>query len=134
MGQPIYATRDDLREFIGADAPATITGAGLRAASEVVDEILLTAVYAVDEHEIATDPKVRDAIKDATCAQAIHADEYGDEAEIAADGEAVSLGPLTLGGSRTARGAGSSSGISHYSPRAVRILRAAGLVVGPVLT
>lgn len=62
----IYATVEDF-----AASPltsGTVTEQALAAASRVVDELLLTACYDVDDQGMPTDPKVVDALKQATCA------------------------------------------------------------------
>lgn len=134
MAQPVYATLEDLREFIGKTPPSSIGDAQLREASEVVDEILLTAIYRTNAEGVAACVATRDAIRDATCAQALHTDEYGSESELAAQGGAVSLGPLSLPAINSGGSKGSGGGVGPWSPRAIRILRGQGLIVGPVLS
>lgn len=63
----IYATEQDLTEW-----PVTPTGheqAALRAASALVEDATLTAIYDVDADGMPTDPDVRAAFRDATLAQ-----------------------------------------------------------------
>lgn len=132
MSDPVgfaYATAADLAAYVSPDsAPAGINARDLREATAQVDEMLLTAVYRVDVDGMPTDPVVAAALRDATCAQALHVNEYGDAAQIAAEGQPVTLGPLTIG-SRS--GSGGSS-VPVWAPKALAHLRAAGLIVGPV--
>ncbi|WP_300733691.1 hypothetical protein [Pseudomonas sp.] len=96
--------------------------------------MLLTAIYPTDVGGLPTEAAHVAAIRDATCAQAIHTDMYGDAAELAASGGAVSLGPLSIGGGRSGRGGNSGGGAPVWSPAAIDYLVAAGLIIGPVLT
>ena len=126
-----YATEAELATWLGTAAP---TGAArlLRDASLEVDEMLLTAHYRVDHDGKPTDPVVIAALRDATCAQAEHRADYGDEVDVALAGEAVSLGSLSFGGTGKSGIGNSSAGIPQHSPAALRILRVAGLVPGGI--
>ena len=88
-----YATEADFQAWLGEPAPPG-TARLLRDASLDVDDMLITAVYRVDTDDMPTDPRVIAALKDATCAQAQHRDEYGDDVTIALSGEGVQLGPV----------------------------------------
>ena len=125
-----YATEADFQAWLGEPAPP---GAArlLRDASLEVDDMLLTAVYNVDHDDLPTDPKVAAALRDATCAQAAHRDEYGDDVTIALSGEGVQLGPLRFNGAG-AGAAGASTAIPRFAPAAYRALRVAGLIPGTV--
>ncbi len=124
-----YATEPEYATWLGQDSPPVGAARLLRDASLEVDEMLLTAVYRVDQDDMPTDPSVRDALRDATCAQAEHRAEYGDDVEIMEGVEPISLGPLTLGGSRRSD---EGSGVPQHSPKARRILRIAGLIPGSI--
>lgn len=120
----IYATVEDF-----AASPltsGTVTEQALAAASLVVDELLLTAVYDVDVEGMPTDPAVVDALKQATCAQAAYQAALGDPAGVGAGHiSQASIGSISF--TRAAPGSqGSTPG--RYSPQAVQILRQAGLL------
>ncbi|MFA5608308.1 MAG: hypothetical protein WDA07_14215 [Leucobacter sp.] len=124
-----YATEPEYATWLGA--PSAPSGAArlLRDASLEVDEMLLTAHYNVDHDGRPTDEHVIAALRDATCAQAEHRAEHGDDVTIIENSGGVSLGPLRFG-------AGTSNGntppIPQHSPHAVRILRLAGLIPGRI--
>jgi hypothetical protein len=126
-----YATSDEYATWLGEASPPAGAARLLRDASLEVDEMLLTAVYRVDHDDMPVDPKVREALRDATCAQAEHRAEYGDEVEVMAPAESISLGPLSLGGGRS--GVSSAQSVPQHSPKAIRALRVAGLIPGAVL-
>lgn len=127
----VYATRADLLAYppppnvtIPEEPEATRV---LTRASEDVDDALLTAVYDVDTSEMPTDAKVIEALKLATCAQAIERIRTGTEdGDDGLDGwDSVSIGSITLSGRRnTTTGTGSSSDLVAD---AVRHLRRAGI-------
>lgn len=125
-----YASEDDFKAYLAPDPVPEGAARLLRDASLEVDDMLLTAIYHVDHDDMPTDPKVRAALRDATCAQAEFRAEYGDELEAISDGEAISLGPIRFGGK-------SSSGVSvesmpKHAPKALRHLRLAGLTPGRI--
>lgn len=125
-----YATEAEFTAWLNPDPVPAGAARLLRDASEDVDEMLLTACYRVDEDDMPVDDPVKEALRDATCAQALHRSEHGDDVEIATSGEAVSLGPLSFGG--TSKGGNASGSVPQRSPRALRILRNAGLIPGTV--
>lgn len=132
MAAPVYATTEDLATYCADETPPASIGARqLRDASRRVDAMLLTAVYRVDSEGVPLDPTVIEALKEATCAQALHRDAYGTESEIIEDGKPMSLGPLKIGlGDRG--GSAGASNVSAWAPDALDILRAEGLIVGPL--
>lgn len=120
-----YATTDELEVWL----PTAVWDASqdeldparqLQRASEVVDQALLTAVYAVSSAEVALDPAVRKALSDATCAQV--------EFWLAGSEDEDVLGPLasqSVGGLSEQYGSGEQRATPMYlAPRAARILRA----------
>lgn len=134
MAAPVYATSADLTAYCAPDTPPTGVGVRqLREASAQVDEMLLTAVYDRDADDKPTAPNVADALRNATCAQALHVDEYGDEVAIRDGAGPMSLGPLSLGG-RQSTGSSSQVAVPVWAPKAVAFLRAEGLIIGPVQT
>jgi hypothetical protein len=93
-------------------------------ASEVIDQALRTAIYAVDDAGAPTDTAVIAALADATCAQ-VEFWETGDE-------EDDILGPvdqLSLAGMSVKMSANQGDRVSptYLAPRAHRILVNAGL-------
>lgn len=127
-----YATESEFAAWLNPDPLPEGAARLLRDASLEVDEMLFTAIYNVDQDDMPTDPRVIKALRDATCAQAEHRAEYGDEVTIIESGEGVSLGPLSFGGSGGSRKGESGQSIPQHSPKAVRILRLAGLSPGTV--
>lgn len=128
-----YATETEFETYLAPEPLPHGAARLLRDASVDVDQMLLTAIYTVDHDGNPTDPHVREALRDATCAQAAHMDEYGDTAALLAGTESVTLGPLKFGGSNT-NGRNTASRVPAFSPTAYEILRTAGLVPGTVTT
>lgn len=119
----VYATSDDYAAFTGQPAPEG-TDAALARASERIDELLIGAVYDVDEQEMPTDPVKREAITRATCAQAAWSLALGDPYGVAAAFKDISIGSVRLGGRNT------EGGSPRHAPDAARILHVAGLLPG----
>lgn len=128
----IYATKAQLEDYLGNGATVPVDADRLlRSASRDVDEMLLTAVYPVDAAGLPTDPDHEEAIREATCEQAMHRDEHGDEIDMMGSGESVRLGPLSFGGAFSS-GPKPAQPVPFYSPEAYRILRLTGLIPGRV--
>lgn len=66
----VYATAENLNEWDQWETPLAEPQRLLRAASHRVDDALITALYSVDEDGYPLDPTIRQALRDATCAQA----------------------------------------------------------------
>lgn len=130
MGR-VYATKEQLEVYLEGEPVPDGAARLLRSASRDVDDMLLTAVYAVDAAGMPTDPDVAEALREATCLQAMHRDERGDEIDMMGSGESVRLGTLAFGG---VGGSGSqgSQPIPVWNPEAFRVLRLAGLIPGTV--
>ena len=116
-----YAEVDDLQVWLDQAAPDAPSEAAaermLLRASELLDDNLRTALYAVDDDGMPTDEDVIAALKEAACAQV--------EFWFAGDEEDDVLGPLvdlTIG---TVKATPQAPLV--LAPRAARILRAAGL-------
>lgn len=123
-----YATVDDLTDYMAPESPPSDAERVLARASEVVDRILIGAVYDVDEDELPTDPAVLDAIKRATLAQAHYASLVpGTETGQAGSLAAVSVGAVSYSFRDSGGGTSSSAG-GAISPHAVSVLRVAGLL------
>lgn len=127
----IYATKEQLEVFLDGEPVPSDAGRLLRSASRDVDEMLLTARYPVDAAGLPTEPEHTEALLEATCLQAMHRDEYGDEIEMMGSGESVKLGPLSFGGAFSS-GPSPTQPVPKWNPEAYRVLRLAGLIPGMV--
>ncbi|PSJ29824.1 hypothetical protein B7P34_04750 [Streptosporangium nondiastaticum] len=124
-----YSTPEQLSTWLGTPAPSDAERLISRA-SEDIDSALLTAIYPVDEDGDPLDPRIAQALADATCAQVEYQLATGDDGTGASGTwDSVSIGPVSLSG-RTGRSAG-SSGV-ELAPRADRALRRAGLSPGRI--
>jgi hypothetical protein len=123
----VYATEAEYAAWLGTAAPAGSTRA-LRAASGRVDELLIAAVYDVDEDGMPTDEAHLAALRDATCAQADYQRAVGDPNSVGAAGQwaSVSIGSASLSRGQAAGGGTASS--PKYSSEAYGILQRAGLI------
>lgn len=132
MAQRIFAQPSDLAdEPWKVDLEEAPARSLLRRASIVVEGLTVTARYDVDEDGYPTDVDVSDAMRDATCAQAVWFDETGDTSGAEGRWQSMSLGSASL----TKTGAGTSAGAqstadSRISPEALTILGTAGLLTG----
>lgn len=125
-GARVYATTTDYANALLAAPPAGARRA-LLAASKVVDEMLLTAVYDVDDDGLPTTAAHIIALRDATCAQAEYAKRTGDANSVGAGAiSAFSIGPVQVT-KGTPSGATRSPLPAHWSPGAYRELSQAGL-------
>ena len=112
-----YATVEQLTAYLPGDAPEDADRL-LDRASEVIDDALLTAVYAVNTAGSPIDGDVVTALADAACAQV--------EFWLASDEEDDVLGPVedvSVGGLRI-----KSAHTNALAPRAARKLRACPLI------
>lgn len=138
MAIRIYATVEDLRQWLqiadtspGDEPDERLEDAEqvLRSASLIVDRVLRNSYYDTDDEGMPTDPDIRDALRDATCAQAERFIETGDHSGVSA-----AYSHLQLGGfSGTVRGAVTAGGRiaaedTRVSPQVAEILAQAGLV------
>ncbi|MGH8881004.1 MAG: hypothetical protein ACRD0P_27225, partial [Stackebrandtia sp.] len=69
----VYASPDEYADWLGAAAPPAGAAQALRTASLRVDELLTSAVYAVDGDGYPAQAEHVDALRDAACAQAAYA-------------------------------------------------------------
>lgn len=127
-----YATTAQLDTWVGESQTLPSTDEQTRLlerASQVVDAILIGAVYAVDSNSLPTDSDVADALADATCAQVEWWLESGDEHGSATAWDQVSIGSVSLGrGGSSGGGGGASTPV--VAPRAAQRLQLAGLLPG----
>lgn len=131
MARRSYATPQQYADWLGVDTAPAGAERALAEASLVVDEVLLTAVYDVDDAGMPTAAKVVEALTEATCAQADYGKTTGDPNNTGAAGawSSVKVGSasLTRGGGG---GAGGAAGGGRYAPQALAILWKAGLIGG----
>jgi hypothetical protein len=134
MTIPIYADAADLAAWTGATAPSNATVL-LRAASILVRDVTMSAMYAVDSSGLPTDPATLQAFADATCAHA---------AALAAAGIDPAAAGTQAGVSATAIGSASVSYLGYLGaeaarlelsrnlcPQALSLLRAQGMLSTP---
>jgi len=128
----VYATGTEYADWLGVASPPAGADRALRAASEIVEEMLRTAIYVTDSITgLPTDAAVITALMEATCAQA----EYLARTDPGAIGTSAAGGitKFSLGGLSVDRSSGSSTSAAdprlpaRWSPRAYRILTQAML-------
>lgn len=126
----VYATQNDYRAW--AEKPdAVVSGAVLARASLAIDNALIGARYAHDAAEMPTEPKIIEAMRDATCAQVQWYDETGDTTGSGAADRFQSASIGSAGYTRGYTGAGSAAGSgTGLAPTAAEILKVAGFTVG----
>lgn len=121
-----YATSGDLADYLGTAPPAGARRL-LVQATRRVDELLIAAVYPVDGDGMPTDPRVAEALRDATCAQVAWFVELGDEQ---GSGAAERYSMVRIGDVQLSGGSASAGADGRFAPDTVRILRGAGLLSG----
>lgn len=124
---PVYATPAQYRQVTGQDPPPDALRK-LADASELVDDLLIGAVYEVDEDtDLPTDPKVASALARAVCRQVQWWELTGDPHGVTNVYPSVSIGSVSL-----ARGGGAASGppsaADRIAPDALSALRVAGIL------
>lgn len=139
----VYATRAELLEYAPAAYKAKVPAEPeatrlLTAASKEVLLATRTAVYATDSAGYPTDTAIRQAFRDATCAQALWwSINPGEETGNSDEYDSVSIGSVSLKKSST--GGGRSEGLpiggsGRLAPQAATELALAGLSPGHVST
>jgi hypothetical protein len=129
LSERVYATTADFAKLL-LKAPPVGARRGLAEASRLVDEMLLTAVYDVDDDTgLPTDAEHIAALRDATCLQLEWARESGDRFSVgAARPSSFALGRLSVqqagGGANARQGMGPRG---EWAPRAWARLQRAGL-------
>jgi hypothetical protein len=131
----VYATRDQWVAYVAAGTVVPAEPEATRmltSASKLIDRALRSAIYATDTNGYPTDAAVRQAIQDATCAQAWYWQETGDEQGTAGEWAMVTAGSISL--SRGTKGT-ASTGFSgqQLAPQAETELSNAGLLPGSVV-
>jgi hypothetical protein len=117
----VYATPADLADYAGPDVVGEDSPRLLARASELVDSLLVTAVYDTTPDGHPLDAHLREALRDATCALVQWWDETGDPTGAGAQYSDAAIGTLRLkrNDNRSA---------PDIAPAAVRILATAGLL------
>ena len=116
-GTRVYATTADYALHLRAAPPAN-SRLALARASAAVDDMLLCAVYDVDDDGMPTDTAVIAALKEATCVQA----------QDARAAKAAAAGSFSIGSVSVTRSAPQTVREEDYrSPRAWAVLQRAGL-------
>lgn len=128
MTAPIYATLSDYRNAV-YDQDAIISDGLLAAASLVIDELAIGAVYDInDTTQLPTDTAVLETLRDATCAQAQWMDATGDTTGVGdvVEVESASIGSVSFTGRKHVASVGRTSSGRPVAPAAWAILRVAG--------
>ena len=124
-----YASASDWVDSPVTDGPVPSDVAKLLArASLAVDELLLTAVYDTDAEGYPTEPTIVEALRDATLAQASYWTETGDSTGAGDGGGSMSIGSVSLGGSRMPVTSKLERDLTRRAPLAEQILNNAGLI------
>ncbi|WP_017972522.1 hypothetical protein [Actinopolyspora halophila] len=92
----VYATPDELTTELGLAAAPDNADYLLKHASRLVDGLLVGAVYKIDEQQMPTNTAVRDALREATLAQAAYWHYNGTPAEGGSRWGNVSIGSVSL--------------------------------------
>lgn len=125
-----HATAAEYETYTGQTAPADIDRL-LDRATELLDaDVLLGAVYDIDENSLPSDADVIAAFRDATCAQVEYWQDTGEEIDVSGRPlEEVALGSARL--RYGTRGASSGAGEPVVAPRVWRALTAPKLAGYP---
>ncbi|MEU3162900.1 hypothetical protein [Streptosporangium sp. NPDC006930] len=125
-----HATAEEYEDYTGESPPADI-GLRLTRASRLVNRATITAQYDVDENDIATDPKILTAFREATIEQVAAWVTSGTEDGTGAAPvyQDVQIGSVRLGRGATSGGAaGGGSAADRLAPQARMVLEEAGLL------
>jgi hypothetical protein len=117
----VYATTADLVEYAGPDVVGEDSPRLLARASELVDSLLVAAVYETDPDGMPVDEQVRDALQRATCALVEWWDETGDPTGAGGQYIESQIGTVRLKRADNDRA-------PEMAPATVRILATAGLL------
>lgn len=125
---PTYATPGELADELGKTDPPDNAERLLKRASRLVDMLLYTAVYPVDDEGMPTGHTVRDTLREATLTQAAYYAEHGEPGT----GEAIEwtnvmIGNVQLQGRDNSPSAGEIDG-QTIAPGVDTTLRLAGLI------
>ncbi len=104
----------------------------LIAASQLVERLTVNAVYDTDGNGMPTNTRIKNAFRDAACAQAGYAHETGDVSGAGIGTGSMSIGSLSLGGRRASSNTPDDIQSALVSTEMVNILRNEGLVTAVV--
>ncbi|WP_371053659.1 hypothetical protein [Rhodococcus gordoniae] len=127
----IYATPTDYAEWVGSPPPHN-GSVLLREASGLVADACIADVYDTDSNGLPTSTGHRDALRDATCAQAAFWAQHGIDPTAGRAGMAEVVTASSIDGASVSTNAGEleaakAESLDGLIPSAVRILRTAGL-------
>lgn len=129
---PVYATLSDYRsEISGSTAADATVDDALIGASRRLDELLIGAVYDVDEDGAPTDPTVADVFMRACCAQARYLIDLDDPTGVKGQYSSVSVGSVSY---TRGQGKGGSTTPPRYADDAIGILQVEGVLPVNVIT
>lgn len=120
-----HADVSDYETWAGSQASSDVDDALLARASRLVDDMTSGVPYPLDGEGAPARAAHREALRNATCAQAHYMDETGDASGAATLLGGAGIGSVTL--PHTVR-AGQSLQDSRYAPEAVQELRREGLL------
>jgi hypothetical protein len=133
----VYATLADLTAYVPAGtAPMPTEPEATRvltSASKVIDRAAMCGIYQTDTTGYPTDTAVRQAFRDATCAQVEWWIATGDEIGMSGQYQHVSIGSVSLqrGGGRMGGSAGTPG--QELAPKAETELRDGGVLPGQLV-
>lgn len=121
-----YAGPGDYIAYVGGGTPPADIARRLARASDLVRKYTQLATWETDIYGYAVDTVIRDALRDATCAQAYHGFTTGTQGGLAGTYTSVSIGNVSLSGG--AASATTSEGRERLCDEAETILRNANLL------
>lgn len=124
-----YATAAEFTasEWATTEPPAGELDSYLMRATRAVERMTVTAVYNTDTAGMPTDTAIREAFRDATCAQVAYWANTGDIDGSVAAGGSMSIGSVSLGATAKMSTDVRARQDARYAPEAVSILMLAGL-------
>lgn len=124
-----YASPSDWADSDFTDDAVPVGARKLLArASLAVDGLLLTAVYDTNDEGYPTAPRIVEALRDATLAQASFWTETGDSTGAGEAAGSMSIGSVSLGGSQLPNSTRAERETNRTAPMAEAILSNAGLI------
>ncbi|MER6236536.1 hypothetical protein ABT185_10780 [Streptomyces clavifer] len=122
-----YATEAEFAAFLAPNSPPAQARRLLETASDLIDELLIGAVYAVDDQGNPADPAVAGTFAKAVCHQAQYMAATGDETGANANVSSMSQGGLSITRALGSKSA-SAARTPRYSENAVGVLRGVGVL------
>lgn len=122
-----YATVDEFSDYLDGDPLPAHPDRLLARATDVVNELLVGAVWTTDTDGMPTDARVADKLREAVCIQADYMSRTDDELGTRALYDSVSTGGVSY--SRATSGSGGALP-SRYAPALLTFIRTAGFAFG----